>query len=217
MAKRLLISIVFCVIHAVSASAQARIEIVGPLQTIPRDSYRTWSLFLVCTPDWVTTDRSADLANLYRRFQLFGDAIGNDNLAVWFWRRQTTLDDAKLTENVDVARSAEYCRELKLAPSQGPYLVITSAYPDLTSFPRERAVYELGALEPAVLAKLLNSLTDQLLLERKVSAPQPAGTVSTGFWISLLEGARQSMIGFGCRLKIQINTGLLSAELRECS
>ena len=32
----------------------------------------------------------------------------------------------------------------------------------------------------------------------------------------LLEGARRSMIGLGCSLKLQIDTGYLSAELRAC-
>lgn len=208
---------------------QASAEIIGPIQQIPRN-YQTWSLFLVCTPDWVTPERSADLANLYRRFRGFGAAIGNDNLAVWFWTAQTTLTDPRLSDKVDVARSAEYCRTLKLAPSAGPYLVVTSAYPDVNAFPQDRAVYELGGLQPADLAKLLNMLTDQLLLEGKIDvarraaeaaapaapAPAAAGGVGTAFWFRLLEGARRSMIGFGCKLRVQVNTGMLSAELREC-
>jgi len=213
-----------------SGGGQARAEIVAPTGQIPRDSYKTWSLFLVCNPNWVTPDKSSDLANLYRRFRAFGAAIGSDNLAVWFWTRQTTIDDPRLADSVDVARGADYCKELKLRPTSGPFLVVTSAYPELRGFPRDRAVFELGDLQPADLATLLDDLTDQLLLEGKVDAarvgaapapplpstPTAAGS-STSLWIRLLEGAQRSMIGFGCRLRMRIDTGVLTAELRECA
>ncbi|MFI5177338.1 MAG: hypothetical protein ACHQO8_02175 [Vicinamibacterales bacterium] len=212
----------------VGAGWQATAELVSPTAQIPRAQYKTWSLFLVCNPDWVAPEKAADLANLYHRFKSFGDAIGRDNLAVWFWKRQVPVSDPTLAENVDVARSAEFCGALQRPPSQGPYLVVTTAYPDVAAFPRERAIFELGGLPPADVAKLLNTLTDQLLLQGRVDAtlaaasgaapgatPAPAPTSS--LWIRLLEGARQSMIGFGCKVKLQIDTGLLSAELRECA
>jgi hypothetical protein len=199
---------------------QASVELVSPTQQIPRDSYQSWALFLVCNPDWVASDRSADLANLYHRFKSFGDAIGSRNLAVWFWKRQMPADDPHLADNVDVARSAEFCQALSRAPSRGPYLVVTTAYPDAAHFPPERAIFELGGLAPADLAKLLNTLTDQLLLEGRVSAaaaPAAPATAGPSLWIRLLEGTRQSIIGFGCKVKLQIETGVLSAELRECA
>ena len=213
-----------------ASGRQAAVELVSPVQKIPRDEFKTWSLFLVCNADWVAPERSADLANLYRRFQSFGDAIGPDNLAVWFWKRQVPLHDPKLAENVDVARSAEFCRALKKPPSQGPYLVVTSEYPEVKVFPSERAIFELGNLQPKELSTLLGSLTDQLLLSGRIetqieaarakalpagSPPSPQPPTSS-LWIRLLEGARQSMIGFGCNVKIQVDTGLFNAELRQC-
>lgn len=200
--------------------------LVEPTQQIPRDSYKTWSLFLVCTPDWVATGKAAELRNLYWRFQAFGDAIGGDNLAVWFWKQRMDVDDVRLSENVDVARSAEYCRVLALAPSKGPYLVVTNTYPELNPAPRDRAVYTLGGLSQADLAALLNTLTDQLLLEGKVdsaraSLPQPASAPAaaptSNLWLRLLEAARRSMIGVRCSVGLQISTGVLSAELRACA
>src|SRR5262249_14925467 len=98
------------------ASSQAVAEVVGPTDQLPGDSFKPWSIFRVCNPDWATADRSADLANLYRRFKPFGDAIGRDNLAVWFWKQRASVDDPKLAENVDIARSAEFCAALGKAP-----------------------------------------------------------------------------------------------------
>ena len=75
------------------AGAQAAVEIVSTTGEIPRASFKSWSIFLVCNPDWVSPEKSGDLANLYRRFKSFGDAIGRDNLAVWFWKRQAPLNN----------------------------------------------------------------------------------------------------------------------------
>lgn len=204
-------------------AGQAIAELVGPTPVIPRDAFRTWSLFLVCNPDWVTPQKSADLAGLYWSFKRFGNAIGKDHLAVWFWTKTARTDDPRLTENVNVAASADYCAALKLRPSAGPFLVITTAYPELKAFPRDRAVFELGGLGSTELTKLLNALNDDLIVEGKVDAARAAAVTrpppdsSTGFWIRLLEATRRSMIGFGCTVNVKVETGPLSAELRECA
>jgi hypothetical protein len=117
---------------------------------------------------------------------------------------------------------ASKSRALGKPPSQGPYVVITEEYPDLAAFPKERAILELGGLPPAKLASALNSLTDQLLLQGRVEAAmKPRGSNTTpppsSLWIRLLDGTRQSLIGLGCAVKLQISTGLLNAELRACT
>src|SRR5262249_49007479 len=149
--------------------------------------------------------------------------IGRDNLAVWFWKSRVRVDDPKLADYVDIARSAEFCAALGKPPSGGPYLVVTTAYPDVGSFPKERAIFELANLTPRDVVKLLNTLTDQLLLQGRVDAAVVAANIGSAapsqppsLWIRLLEGTRQSIIGFGCAVKLQINTGTLNAELREC-
>ena len=221
---RAIVLTLFCVLGTAAASnGQATAEIVNTTDEIPRGTFKTWTLFLVCNPDWVAPERAADLANLYARFKAFGDAIGKDNLAVWFWKRRMAVNDPRLADNVDVARSAEFCATLGRAPSQGPYLVVTNAYPDVKAFPAERAIFELGSLRPADLSKLLGGLTDQLLLQRRVDAALAAAGGSgpaaapPSLWMRLLEGTRQTLIGLGCAVKLQISGGPLSAELRGCA
>jgi hypothetical protein len=222
-----LIGLVLSPAGEIGVKAQATAEVVGPTDKIPRDSYKTWSLFLMCNPDWVSADRSRDVETLYSRFRAFGDAIGKENLAVWFWKQKTNTKDPRLAENIDVARSAEYCRVLEKKPSEGPYLVVTTAYPDLAAFPRDRAVFDLGGRDPAALAKVLNALTDQLLLEKKVDvarlaiektpAPPAAQSGELSFWIQFLEAGRRTIIGLGCAVKLSIAAGPLNAELRGCT
>jgi hypothetical protein len=213
---------------------QALVE-VDPTGQIPRDGFKTWSLFLVCNQDWVSLEKTQDLSNLYWRFKGFGDAIGKDNLAVWFWKKKMPITNPRLAENVDVPRSVEYCTALNrmrpssakpLLPSASPFLVVTSAYPDVAAFPTERAIFELGRLNAAELATLLGDVTNQLVVEGKVDAARlalsptpavPAPPPLPNLWIRLLESTRRSMIGLGCKLKLSIDTGLFSAELRECA
>jgi len=214
------------------ASGQAIFEIVKPMQQIPRGTYKTWSLFLVCTPDWIEAEKSTALKYLYHRFNSFGDAIGRDNLAVWFWKRQMEANDSELAENIDIAKSAEFCGAIGRAPSQGPYLVITTEYPDVEAFPPERAIFELGGLQPSELAKLLNNLIDQLVLQGRVDAAlaaehgsfspdavagPPIAPPTPSLWMRILEATRQSLIGLGCNVKLEVNTGLLTAEIRACA
>jgi hypothetical protein len=217
-----MIASVLALAGASDAESQAREEIVGPTAKISRDSYRSWSLFLMCNPDWASDDRSRDVEHLYRRFRAFGDAIGSENLAVWFWKERMGTSDPKLAENIDVARSVEYCGALARKPSEGPYLVVTTVYPDLAAFPRDRAIFQLGGLEPAAVAKLLNALADQLLLEKKVDAARlaigkEAQPGEFGLWLSLLETGRRTIIGLGCAVKLSIDAGPLNAELRGCA
>jgi hypothetical protein len=173
--------------------------------------------------------RSSDLANLYRQFDAWGQTIGDENLAVWFWKRKEPLDDPGLAANVDVERSMRYCRQMKLLPSEGPFLVWIREYPDLSipppGPPGDRAVYKLGALSSTEITKLLSRLTDELVMEGKRPAPTtgsalPSSTsagATTGFWMWVLESTQRSIIGFGCGLKVRFQTGFMSAELRGCA
>jgi hypothetical protein len=203
------------------ANAQGYEE-VFPTGEIPRQSrwtgeYKSWSLFLVCNPEWLMPAKDQDLAGLYSWFKRFGDAIGRDNLAVWFWNRRAPLHDPKLAEYVDVARSAEFCRELKLRPSEGPFLVITSTYPSLESFPgeRDRAVFPLGGRTPRDLAILLRGLTNDLLLTGKVD-PGNYPVSSVRLWERLLEATQSNLTKFGCGVAPKIQVSVLSLELSGC-
>jgi hypothetical protein len=210
------------VISSLDASAQDAEALVSS-EEIPRNGYRSWSLFLVCNPNWVDPAKNADLASLYQRFQSFGDAIGPDNLAVWFWKPGVPMESARVASGVDVARSATYCRALSLRPSKGPYLVVTTEYPELEDFPKNRGTYTLGGVEAADLAELLSRLTDGLLLEGEfvpAASADAATTTSTSappsLWLRLLVATQQAFIGVGCSIDMEIDAGVLNAKLRAC-
>lgn len=219
-----LVAMVLVLLMSRSVAGQA-FEMIAPTGQISREGYKTWSLFLVCNPDWLLPEKSSELFHLYWQFQVFGRTIGDDNLAVWFWKERAASDDPRLAENVDVERSIRFCRELNLRPSLGPHLVMMHEYPDETALPSERMVFELGGLEAIEISRLLRRLTDELLLEGRVrpqevgeeSAVPPVEREPVSSWIRFLEVAQRAIVGFGCRINVQIQTGLLSAQLRECA
>lgn len=182
---------------------------------IPKEHYRTWSLFLVCNPEWLSPDRSKDLFSLYQQFRNFGRTIGDDHLAVWFWKDTKSPNDPNLTANVDVERSVRICKALRLKPSEGPHIVIMASYPDEKNLPRDFAAFQLGQMNPPDISGLLAKLSDQLLLQGKVESA-PVAESKGHLWIRLLSATQQVIGTFGCAWSLKIDTGVLSADLHSC-
>lgn len=187
-------------------------EVVRSTGTIPRGHYKTWSLFLVCNPSWLTPAKSADLYSLYGLFQNFGRTIGDDHLAVWFWKETRPTSDPNLAADVDVERAVRICKALHLKPSASPHILITSSYPDENNLPRDFAVFELGQMSSSEISSLLTKLNDQLVVQGKVQVDEP----QEHLWIRLLAAAQQTIGSFGCAWSLKIETGFLNADLHPC-
>src|SRR3981081_1452944 len=81
---------------SVPAAPQEAVQLVTKKQSIPKN-FKTYSLFLVCNPQWLDPAKNTGLLQLYRQFQNFGRAIGDDQLRVWFWKSNSyEHDDARL-------------------------------------------------------------------------------------------------------------------------
>ncbi len=201
------------------ASKQAVAEIVRGTDKIP-NNYKTYSLFLVCNPEWLAPEKSAGLYQLYQQFQDFGRTIGDDHVAVWFWKTRSGIGDAALAKNVDVERSVRFCQAWKLTPSKGPHLVVTSTYPDedalssATGLPKNSAVFELGNMNPKEISDLLANLTDQLIA--KGSVPDSTTNAKPTLWVRLLEATQRTINNFGCAWSFKIDAGPVSADLHSC-
>jgi hypothetical protein len=205
--------------------------VVRPTGEIPKKNYKTWSLFLVCNPAWLTPDKNKDLLSLYQQFQEFGRTIGTDQLAVWFWNAPGYYGDPNLAAKVDVERSVRFCKAFNLKPSESPQIVVTSTYPDLAHPPKEFAAFRLADMSAADISGLLAKLSDQLLLTGTVTPPPaapgapaataaaqaPAADAQGHLWIRLLSAAQQAIGNFGCAWSLKINSGPLTAELHSCT
>jgi hypothetical protein len=211
---------------SVPAAPQEAVQLVTKKQSIPKN-FKTYSLFLVCNPQWLDPAKNAGLLQLYRQFQSFGRAIGDDHAAVWFWKSNSyEHSDAALAQIVDVERSVRFCQAWKLTPSQGPHLVITSTYPDeshlSTGLPKNSAIYKLGDMAPPDISALLAKLTDELIASGRVDNPggNPGGTPAPAppakLWVKLLAATQQTINSFGCAWTFKINAGPVSADLKSC-
>lgn len=193
------------------AHAPAAVELIAPYGPIP-EGYETWSLFLICNPEWLVTEREDELRALYERFLAFGWAIGADNLAVWFWKQppeQWNPEDP-FSANIDVERSTAYCRAFGLLPSEAPHVLVTTQHPDRS--PEDRLTVSLKGLSSPNIATLLAKLADQLV----VLGLNQGDLESERYWIgwqNAVEDVLHSAFGWIDRVSAKIDTRFLTVEV----
>jgi hypothetical protein len=132
-----------------------------PKTPIPRDPYKTWSLFLINNPQWVVAESNDKVRKLYDQFEAFGKAIGRNHVAVWFWS-QNIWQDSFYYKAVDVIRSAEFCEKLKLTSSGGPYILVTSEYPG-TGLINDSSTFLPKKLQNYYIVSLNNRSADEIM------------------------------------------------------
>jgi len=197
---------------ATTARAQAPEPLFGPDQAVPRD-YKSWSLFLICNPEWLLEGRASDLATLYRQFEAFGHSIGPENAAVWFWKtadRGALFRDTPLADLLDVSRSATYCATYGLLPSEGPHVLVTSSHPD--DAPGDRSVLKLNGLNAGDIGSLLARLADQVLvtgLDQEVLDSEMAWRL----WQDAAERVFAAGFGWIDRVTLAIDTKFFKLEV----
>jgi hypothetical protein len=208
----------FLAFTQIAQSWQERVEVVSR-EDIPRN-FKSYSLFLVCNPQWLAPEKSEGLYALYKTFDRFGRTIGRDNAAVWFWKEKRAAHDPQLAENLDVERSVQFCQAWRLKPSEGPHLVVTTVYPDETSLssglPKGSAVYSLGNMSSTDISGLLAKLTDELVATGQVEGSPATATPQLALWVRLLDATQRMINGFGCAWTFKIEAGPVNADLHAC-
>lgn len=196
-----------CVVApAPEVRGQAGYELVPTIE-IPRD-YRSWSLFLVCNPAWILRNGDEGIANLFWQYKAFSDAIGPENLAIWFWKEPAAEPSAELT---DTSRSSEYCQRYKLLPSKSPYVLVTTRHPDDQPVGDYFSI-TLNGLSAHDSADALAKLTDQLLVTGLRQAELDASTR----WQRLLAATTAALSAVGCyfnNVSFSFNTAVFKAEI----
>ena len=120
--------------------------------------YKAYSLFLIPSSDWQA--KNEELRALRSAFTDFGDAIGDQRLAVWF----SNEDDTKL----DVNRSKSYCDRLGLSYNDGPFVVTTMSHPDAVKKEDQAVVIKLAGISITRAISILNILEQDLRTERQI-------------------------------------------------
>lgn len=139
---------------------------------------RTWSLFLICNPTWLSKDHRGDMATLFDKFQAFSAAIGPTNMAIWLIRRAnlSAANPQNDPLDIDADRNEAFCRKFAILPSQTPAVLVTTTFdalketPNLggaaTSPPGDYAILRLNEMKPSDIEFILGKLTDQLAAEK---------------------------------------------------
>jgi hypothetical protein len=179
-------------------------------QAIP-DGYHTYTLFLICAPGWLRPQFEDRIQDLYEQFNAFGRAIGSEHAAVWFWDKQPKA--GSYVDAIDVGRSVKYCKQYGLAPSGGPYLLLTTGHPDKTTTADGTMQLGLASKTPAEIAQILEKLTDDLVLNgTSTKAPD-----REGFWRDLQRSFERLQTAVGSMasgLTFGITTPFFSVSLK---
>jgi len=219
MFKRL---IILCVLYNLSilcsqALPQAVEALVTPNSPIPEQHYKSWSLFLISDADWILAEKNEKIKELYEQFKYFGDVIGRDHLAVWFWSQDPRYDNFYKT--IDIIRARAFCKKLELPPDEGPYVIVTTKYPgaaELLQYPetfpdslKNFQVINLNGLDASETTKLLVNLAEKLV----TSDFNDLEPDSPGFWKSFYDTTRSVLISFADKITVTIKAPGVEVEV----
>ena len=182
-----------------TASAQAQVPVFGDGPIPSNPWFRSWSLFLVCNPEWLLEQHVSDLWEVFTAYTAFGRTSGSHHAAVWFVTSKsggTPVDVAQDPRSLDIERSVTYCQRFGLRPSEGPHIVVTTVHPD--RWTRDGAtptgagdpivVLSLGGSRPADVVELLKKLNDQVLAEH-LSQQELASIAYWQSWLRIFDKA----------------------------
>jgi hypothetical protein len=171
------------------------------------ESYKSWSLFLICNPRWILRSGDKGILDLYTAFDAFGRAIGPDNLAVWFTHQPGQTPTIK---NTDIERMSKYCAKFGLRPSQTPQVVTVTHYPDDSNVGATVVANLNGSAEDS--ANALTDLADELL-----KAGLDQASLDESHWGSTIAGSvSTTMSHASCylnKVSFSIKTGVFNAEI----
>ena len=196
--------------HAISVSTSP----------IPREPFKSWSLFVVCHPAFFLPGAANQLEQLYQQFLAYGQAIGPDNVAVWF--RQEAPDGEKI---LDTDRNTKFCARLKLPPSQSPYVIFTTTYPGEglsaeypNTFPSRSdlghySVLSLNGTSPTDTMRILASLADEVVASKLTSASFDSAEYWS-IWRQVYLAVRDETAGLFDRVTLKIDAGLIKADIK---
>jgi hypothetical protein len=188
-----------------------------PIPYILRENYnkefKSWSLFLICNPTWLLKENNQKILELYEKFGAFGRAIGEENVAVWFWKKLPT-DKNRVSDFIDENNNSNYCRKFNLRPSESPHILVTTIYPDLDKEykPNNYLSVKLHKMEPKNIIITIEKLTDQILL-RHINK---ADTDSESYWNSWKESfdsIKRILNNVGKKITVTIDAKFLNVEI----
>lgn len=182
------------------SSAQAPTPVYGN-GPIPEAQFKSWSLFLMCNPEWLLKKQEAALHKVFEAYLAFAMTTGRDHAAVWFVKPKPSKKSVLWgnPENIDVDRSVYYCQRFRLTSTEGPHILVTTTHPDRLMLDLSASLTQgdafvllaLGGSEPDDVIRLLGILNNQVL-SAQLSQVEIDKAQYWQLWVRILER--------GCRL-----------------
>jgi hypothetical protein len=175
--------------------------------------FKSWSLFLVCNPAWLLKENNQKISELYEKFGAFGRAIGEENVAVWFWKKSPT-DKNRIADFIDEDRNSNYCKKFNLIPSESPHILVTTIYPDLDKEykPNNYLSVKLHKMEPKNMTIIIEKLTDQILL-RRINRADIDSESYWNSWKKSFDSIKRTLNNVGKKITVTIDAKFLNVEI----
>ncbi|MCP3957257.1 MAG: hypothetical protein GY719_05340 [bacterium] len=218
--------ILLLVLAAIFAATAAKArppekEFLDPDEEIPYENprsnkkYKSWTLFLVCTPDWLAPENDERLRSLYERFGAFGNAIGGEHVALWFGQEISPNEDPDhhlIADHIDIDRSRYFCKQYELSLVNGPHIVYTTIHPDRARGTDETAIIEFNGKDAPEVGACLNVLADLMLQHEIGKYSKPRGKPK---WMAIYETFRGFLEDTLSGIKITFKSKYITAELKK--
>ena len=124
---------------------------------------------------------------------------------------------------MDVVRAAAFCRQLKLKPSEGPYVLVTTTYPGKSvmdaypdSFPKNGTnllIMKLNGTDAAATGRLLNDLADRLVTE-DLAALRPRPDDYWAGWRRAFGKLSDTVLGVASKVTVSVDAGPVTTEIK---
>jgi hypothetical protein len=144
-----------------AAFVEAPAEFLGivPFSTAALfQGYETYSLFLFPSTEWKR--KKDEVKDLYQEFMVFGDAIGDQRLAIWF---------SEKSDEVDIRRSKLYCDRFGLGYDDGPYVITLQKSPAVWRNGDPAVIISLGGISTERRVRVLNAIEKDLRMARELT------------------------------------------------
>lgn len=201
-------------IGANKVTAQAADEVLDE-EPISR-SYESWSLFLICSHEWLLPENKNKIDNLYDQFIAFGEAIGPRNVAIWFRGDDANETAGRSEYYPNIARSVSYCQKFELLPSKSPYVLLLTQHPDDIHIgdKYKKSVIELSNASASEITHLLANLNDELF-KMDIAKRKPNGWGFRRTFRKAFKIARANLNELADSIKVSFDTGIISVEVED--
>jgi hypothetical protein len=190
-------------VYAEPGSETWKRQALEPSQKISPDA-KTWSLFLICNPAWIAKNGDKGITDLFLKFEALGRTIGPNNLAIWFKEAEST--NPTTVGDTDIERSCTYYKRYKLQQDGGPYILVTTIYPDDDDQPQGRSLaVNLDGLNADDSARKLSQLKE-LFDETGLKQGDP---FTDTWWDKVVS----STLNFFCKVTFSVNLVALKINL----